>query len=45
MTPYVYTLDRSDLGPFMTTLRPKVMAQVDAALVFALGVGERTEVL
>jgi mRNA interferase MazF len=40
---HVITLDRSELGPYITTLSAPVMASVDAALVFALGVGEGGE--
>jgi mRNA interferase MazF len=36
----VFTLHREDVGPFITTLPPEIMDQVDRALVFALGVGE-----
>jgi mRNA interferase MazF len=36
----VFTLRRKDLGAFVATLPPDVMARVDRALVFALGVGE-----
>lgn len=36
----VFTLRRSDLGAYVATLPPDVMARLDRALVFALGVGE-----
>jgi mRNA interferase MazF len=36
----VFTLRREDLGRFVATLPPEIMAHVDRALVFALGVGE-----
>ena len=36
----VFTLRREDLGAFITALPPEIMAEVDRALVFALGVGE-----
>lgn len=36
----VFTLRRKDLGSFVATLPPDVMAHVNRALVFALGVGE-----
>ena len=36
----VYTLDRTELGPYLTTLSASVMESIDAALVFALGIGE-----
>jgi len=36
----VFTLDKADLGPFVTALPPGVMALVDRALAFALGMGE-----
>jgi mRNA interferase MazF len=36
----VFTLRRRDLGAFVATLPPEIMAQVDRALVFTLGVGE-----
>ena len=35
----VFTLPRSDLGPFLATLPKNVMSQIDEALVLALGVG------
>lgn len=37
----VFTLRRVDLASFLTHLPDDVMARVDQALVFALGVGER----
>ena len=37
----VFTLPRKDLGAFIAFLPPEIMARVDRALVFALGVGER----
>lgn len=37
----VFTLRRADLGAYIATLPPDVMARVDRAMVFALGVGER----
>lgn len=37
----VFTLPRKDVGPFIASLPDEVMARVDRALVFALGVGER----
>ena len=37
----VFTLPQSELGPYLTTLTPGRMRQIDAALQFALGVGER----
>ena len=40
---HVYTLDRGELGGFITTLGAPIMESVDAALVFALGVGEHQE--
>lgn len=36
----VFTLQQADLGPYLATLAPSRMRQVDAALQFALGVGE-----
>jgi mRNA interferase MazF len=36
----VFTLRRQDIGPFISTLPTDVMARIDRALVFALGVGE-----
>jgi mRNA interferase MazF len=36
----VFTLRRSELEAFVAALPPEVMARVDQALVFALGVGE-----
>ena len=36
----VFTLRRDDLGAFIAALPPEIMAEVDRALVFALGVGE-----
>ena len=36
----VFTLRRADLSSFVTVLPADVMARVDRALVFALGVGE-----
>ena len=36
----VFTLRRQDLVSFVAVLPPEVMARVDRALVFALGVGE-----
>lgn len=37
----VFTLRRADLGAYIGTLPPDVMARIDRAIVFALGVGER----
>lgn len=36
----VFTLRRADLGAFVAQLPADVMARVDRALVFALGIGE-----
>lgn len=36
----VFTVPNSELGPYLTTLPAEIMARVDLALVFALGVGE-----
>jgi mRNA interferase MazF len=38
---HVFTVRRIDLGAFVTFLSSGVMADVDGALVFALGVGEK----
>lgn len=38
----VFTLRRGDLGSYIVTLPPEVMARIDRAIVFALGVGERS---
>jgi len=38
----VFTIDRSELGPYIAALPDETMGRVDAALVFALGVGERS---
>jgi mRNA interferase MazF len=38
----VFTLRRADLASFLTVLPDEVMARVDRALVFALGVGEQS---
>lgn len=37
----VFTLRRDDLGAYIATVPADLMARVDRALVFALGVGER----
>lgn len=37
----VFTLRRPELGPYVTNLPDDAMVNVDRALVFALGVGER----
>lgn len=37
----VFTLAKTDLGPLLTTLSDENLAELDRALVFALGVGER----
>ncbi len=36
----VFTLSKDEIGPFIAALPQEVMARVDRALVFALGVGE-----
>jgi mRNA interferase MazF len=36
----VFTLRRGDLGAYVATLPPEIMARVDRAIVFALGIGE-----
>jgi mRNA interferase MazF len=36
----VFTVPKAETGPYLVTLSPEVMLQVDRALVFALGVGE-----
>jgi hypothetical protein len=36
----VFTLPKTEPGPFVTALPVGVMARVDQALAFALGVGE-----
>lgn len=36
----VFTVQHAELGPYLTTLPPRIMSRVDLALVFALGVGE-----
>ncbi|MBI3182824.1 MAG: type II toxin-antitoxin system PemK/MazF family toxin [Myxococcales bacterium] len=38
----VFTLEKAEVGPFLAELPSEVMALVDRALVFALGVGERS---
>ncbi len=37
----VFTLDRTDLGPYVTTLPEERLTEIDGAIVFALGVGEK----
>lgn len=37
----VYTVEKRDLGPYITQLVDRVMNRVDAALVLTLGIGER----
>lgn len=37
---HVFTLPKTEIGPFLATLSPDVMTLVDRAFVFALGVGE-----
>jgi mRNA interferase MazF len=37
----VFTLQKSELGPFMVALGDEAVARIDRALIFALGVGER----
>jgi mRNA interferase MazF len=39
---HVFTVNQVELGPFLTALPDEVMASVDRAMVFALGVGERS---
>jgi mRNA interferase MazF len=36
----VFTLRRRDLGPYIATLPSDVLARIDRAIVFALGIGE-----
>lgn len=38
----VFTVAQAEIGPYLTMLSDEAMARVDAALVFALGVGERS---
>jgi mRNA interferase MazF len=37
----VFTVPKSEVGPFLATLPEQSMVRIDRALVFALGVGER----
>ena len=38
----VLTVPKAEIGPFLTLLSDEAMGRVDAALLFALGVGERS---
>jgi mRNA interferase MazF len=39
----IFTIPRSEIGPYLVSLPDPVMNQVDRALVFALGVGENRD--
>jgi mRNA interferase MazF len=39
---HVFTLPKADLGPQLGSLGERVMARIDQALVYTLGVGETT---